>query len=138
MSPAPAIVNLAKDTTGRGAYVFTKRWPGPVADDGSKRWSDPDGPLWRTLDPERSVLRYGFATADYVLGSAALDASWLNDTSMGYRWQGVVFASDPTARIGFEVEPANAKEWHGFNPISCAKLPPILYSPTSAGCTRFC
>lgn len=36
---------------------------------------------------------------------------------MGFRWQGVVFASDPFARIGFEVTPANAKDWHGFNPF---------------------
>jgi hypothetical protein len=88
-------LNLAKDTANRGAYAFTKRWPGPVAEGGSRRPDDPDGVLWRTLDPERSVLRCGFATPDYVLGSAGLDARWLDDTSMGFRWQGVVFASDP-------------------------------------------
>lgn len=115
--PPPAIVNLAKDTTRRGSYVFAKRWPGPVAKERGKRTGDPDGPLWRTLGPERSVLRYGFATPGYVLGSAGLDASWLDDASMGFRWQGVVFACNPLARIGFEVKPANAKDWHGFNPF---------------------
>jgi hypothetical protein len=115
--PPPAIVNLAKDTAGRGAYVFTKRWPGPVAQGGGKGADDPDGPLWRTLDPERSVLRYGFATPGYVIGSAGLDPAWLDDASMGFRWQGVVFAGDPLARIGFEVKPANTKDWHGFNPF---------------------
>ncbi len=115
--PPPAVVSLAKDTKNRGTYAFTTRWPGPVADGGAKRGGDPDGELWRTLDPERSVLRYGFCTPSYVLGSAGLDPTWLDDTSMGYRWQGVVFDANPLARIGFEVEPANANEWHGFDPF---------------------
>lgn len=115
--PPPVVVKLARDTAGRGNYVFSKRWPGPVADGGGKGDADPDGILWRTLDPERSVLRYGFATPHYLLGSAGLDATWLDDTSMGYRWQGAVFANDLLARIGFEVKPASAKDWHGFNPF---------------------
>lgn len=118
--PPPAIVNLAQDTKQRGSYVFAKRWPGPVAEGGGRSADDPDGILWRTLDPERSVLRYGFATPDYVIGSAGLDAKWLDDTSMGFRWQGVVFASDPLARIGFEVQPADSTDWHGFNPFFSA------------------
>ena len=116
--PPPAIVNLAQDTTGRGTYVFAKRWPGPVAE--GRRQAVRKirmEMLWRTLDPERSVLRYGFATPSYVIGSAGLDAAWLDDASMGFRWQGVVFASDPLARIGFEVKPASTKDWHGFNPF---------------------
>lgn len=115
--PPPAIVSLAQDTTQRGTYTFTKRWPGPVADGGGRSADDPDGILWRQLDPERSVLRQGFATPNYVLGSAGLDSRWLDDTSMGFRWQGVVFASDPWARIGFEVKPASRTDWHGFNPF---------------------
>lgn len=113
--PPPALVNLARDTTTRGTYTFVKRWPGPVAEGKGKSAEDPDGILWRTLDPERSVLRYGLATPGYVIGSAGLDAAWLDDASMGFRWQGVIFASDPLARIGFEVEPASANDWHGFN-----------------------
>jgi hypothetical protein len=119
--PPQAIEKLAKDTTGRGSYVFAKRWPGPVAEGGGRSSDDPDGVLWRTLDPQRSVLRYGFATPSYVIGSAGLDPTWLDDTSMGFRWQGVVFASDPLARIGFEVEPASTKDWHGFNPFFSAQ-----------------
>ena len=115
--PPPAIVNLAQDTKHRGSYAFAKRWPGPVAEGGGRSADDPDGILWRTLDPERSVLRCGFATPSYVIGSAGLDARWLDDTSMGFRWQGVVFESDPLARIGFEVKPADRTDWHGFNPF---------------------
>jgi len=115
--PPPVIVNLAKDTSGRGSYVFKTRWPGPVAEGKGRNPNDPDGIFWRTLDPERSVLRYGFATPSYVLGSAGLDAKWLDDASMGFRWQGVIFASNPVARIGFEVKPASTNDWHGFNPF---------------------
>jgi hypothetical protein len=115
--PPPVVVSLAQDTTGRGSYVFKTRWPGPVAEGRGKSAEDPDGNLWRTLDPERSVLRYGFATPSYVIGSAGLDAAWLDDASMGFRWQGVIFDSDPLARIGFEVKPANPNDWHGFNPF---------------------
>jgi len=115
--PPPAIVSLAKDTTGRGTYAFAKRWPGPVADGKAKGSGDPDGVLWQSLDPERGVFRYGFATPDYVLGSAGVDTTCEDDVSMGYRWQGVVFASDPLARIGFEVKPAKSNDWHGFNPF---------------------
>ena len=115
--PPPAIANLAKDTSGRGAYSFATRWPGPVAEGRGKNRGDPDGNLWRTLNPEHSVLRCGFATPNYVVGSAGLDAAWLDDASMGFRWQGVVFAGDPLARIGFEVKPANQNDWHGFNPF---------------------
>jgi hypothetical protein len=119
--PPPAIVNLAKDTSGRGTYTFATRWPGPVAEGRGKNSGDPDGILWRTLDPQRSVLRYGFATPSYVIGSAGLVAAWLDDTSMGFRWQGVIFGSDPLARIGFEVKPASAKDWHGLNPFFSAQ-----------------
>ncbi len=115
--PPPVIVSLARDTTARGTYAFAKRWPGPVADGGGKRPPGESDRLWRTLDPEKSVLRYGFATPGYVLGSAGVDASWLDDGGMGFRWQGVVFASDRYARIGFEVLPPNARSWHGFNPF---------------------
>jgi len=113
--PPPVVVKLAQDTTQRGTYSFKTRWPGPLAEGGGRSDSDPDGQLWRTLDPERSVLRCGFATPDYVLGSAGLDPKWLDDAGMSSRWQGVIFASDPLARIGFEVLPADRQDWHHFN-----------------------
>lgn len=143
--PPPAVVALAKDTKTRGNYAFAHRWPGPVADGGGKGSDDPDGVLWRTLDPERSVLRSGYATPDYVLGSAATDPNWLNDTSMGFRWQGVVFESDVLSRIGFEVQPAKDKDWHGFNPffslqdrniLITQKWAPVPPNPPSANPAR--
>lgn len=108
--PPPAIVNLANDTRRRGTYTFAKRSPGPLIPVETHV-------AWRTLVPENTILRYGFATPDYILGSAALDVSWLDDLGMGFRWQGIIFASDPLARVGFEVKPADDKDWHGFNPF---------------------
>jgi len=115
--PPPVIVSLARDTSTRGTYAFAKRWPGPVADGGGKRPPGESDRLWRTFDPEKSILRYGFATPGYVMGSAGLDPKWEDDGGMGFRWQGIVFASDHFARIGFEVQPTNARSWHGFNPF---------------------
>lgn len=139
--PPPVIASLAKDTKGRGTYVFTKRWPGPVVDGKTKDDEDAHGKLWQSLDPERSVFRYGFATPDYVLGSAGVDPDCQDDVSMGFRWQGVVFESDPLARIGFEVKPASTKGWHGFNPfwsvqdrniLVTQKWAPLSQNPKSA------
>jgi hypothetical protein len=65
-----------------------------------------------------------------VIGSAGLDAAWLDDASMGYRWQGVVFHSDPLARIGFEVQPANTKDWHAFNPFFSVQDRNLLITQT--------
>ncbi len=113
--PPPVIVNLAKDTTSRGTYAFRTRWPGPVSEGGGRNADDPDGMLWRKLDPERSVLRCGFATPDYIIGSAGLNPKWVDDAGSSSRWQGIVFASDPAARIGFEVKPADRTDWHAFN-----------------------
>ncbi len=115
--PPPAIVSLARDTSTRGNYSFTKRWPGPVAEGGDRDDNDPDDRLWRRLDPQRSVVRCGFVTPDHILGSVLQNPAYSADTSAGFRWQGIVFASDPLARIGFEVAPAKAKNWHGFNPF---------------------
>jgi len=145
--PPPAIVNLAQDTKHRGSYWFANRWPGPVAEGGGRSGDDPDGILWRTLDPERSVLRCGFATPSYVIGSAGLDANWLDDASMGFRWQGVVFESDPLARIGFEVKPADRTDWHGFNPffsvqdrniLITQKFVPVPPNPRTANPAYLC
>lgn len=115
--PPAAIVSLARDTSTRGAYSFLKRWPGPVAAGGGKRPPGEGDRLWRTLEPERSVNRHGFATPNYVVGSAGVDPSWTDDAGMGFRWQGIVFAGDQFARIGFEVQPRNPRGWHGFNPF---------------------
>jgi hypothetical protein len=115
--PPQAIVDLARDTKNRGTYSFATRWPGPIVPGKGKKSGDPDGVLWRAIDADRSVLRKGFCTPNYVLGSVALPPDTAEDASSGFRWQGVVFAGDKLARIGFEVQPSKKKNWHGFNPF---------------------
>ena len=58
--PPPAIVNLAQDTTRRGVYSFKKRWPGPVAEGGSRNSDDPDGILTFTkeMKPDGPVIQH--------------------------------------------------------------------------------
>lgn len=112
----PAVVrDLATDIDGRGIYNLRTRWPGPIM-------NARDGEIptlgWSILDREKSVLRTGFATPNYMMGSALLDPSWeYAASSSGFRWQGVVFRSNALARIGFEVAPASLRNWHGFNPF---------------------
>lgn len=116
--PSPAIVSLAKDTTTRGTYTFSKRWPGPIAADGGRGLANVDAEgesLWRKLDAEKSILRYGFASPGYVIGSAGVDPTWVEDATSGHRWQGIVFANDPLSRIGFEGQAVGDATWHAFN-----------------------
>lgn len=139
--PPKVVVDLAKDTKMRGNYAFLKRWPGPIAEGGGKGADDPDGVLWRSLNPEKSVLRVGYATPSYIIGSPGLDPAVSNDASMGNRWQGVIFDRDALARIGFETLPATKKDWHGFNPffslqdrniLVTQKWAPVPPNPASA------
>lgn len=113
--PSSAVYALATDFQTRGIYSFKKRTPGP----GIRLDVD------RTLLTDKSTVRYGFATPNYMIGTslvAPLDfanGEW--DKGMGFRWQGVVYAK-PLARIGFEMQMtpeckarnACATEWHGF------------------------
>lgn len=112
----PAVVrDLATDTDGRGIYSFKTRWPGPI-----KNVRDGEIPTlgWSVLDKDKSVLRTGFVTPGYIMGSAGLDPTWeYAASSSGFRWQGVVFRNNSLARIGFEVAPASLRDWHGFNPF---------------------
>ena len=96
--PPPAIVSLARDITTRGPYSYMKRCPGAVA------WgSTHTGSLWRTIDRENTMVRHGFATSHYHMGSHGLNTTAKVDTQHRYqRWQGIVFANDPMARIGLD------------------------------------
>ncbi len=96
--PAPAIVALAREAGGRGAYAWSKRCPGFNA-----LAQEDAAPEWRALDREHSLIRNGFATAQFHLGSHAFDATakvlW---QSRQQRWQGVIFANHPLARISMD------------------------------------
>lgn len=103
--PSPAIVSLAKDISTRGVYSFVKRAPGAVAFGTTENKTTPivvQGSKWRTMDKDNMMVRNGFATSHYSIGSHGLDTTAKTDPYRVQRWQGIVFANDPMARIGLD------------------------------------
>lgn len=98
--PPPAIMNLGSDLAQRGAYEMVERVPGVGA-----RAKD------STISSDKSVYRYAFATAGYVLGSFVLDPqeTYVAPSSQN-RWQGIVFEGDTGARIAPQVTRLKGKE----------------------------
>ncbi len=91
--PSPAVVALARDAV-RGRYSWSKRCPGFFV----SKEAD-----WLSLDPERSIIRNGFSTPHFHMGSHGFDASAEVDwQARQQRWQGVIFANDPMARISMD------------------------------------
>lgn len=88
--PPPVVLKLGQDVAARGSYENVQRVPG-VGERKAKV---------STLDSEKSVLRYGFVTPSYVMGSFVLDPNTAYAPMSGQnRWQGAVFEGDRAARI---------------------------------------
>jgi hypothetical protein len=88
--PPPLVLKLGQDIAARGRYENVQRVPG-VGERMKKT---------TTLDPEKSVVRYGFVTPSYVIGSFSLDPkTTYAPMSAQNRWQGVVFEGDRSSRI---------------------------------------
>ena len=90
------VYDLAHDVDGRGAYEIVQRRVG-LAEPGHTR-----PPLYRMLPDAPGLVRYGYATPDFIIGSfrqtAAGDEAWAAISAQN-RWAGVVFRGDPDARI---------------------------------------
>ncbi len=113
----PAVVaDLAHDSVGRGEYVYISRRPG--------RMTAPEAlpslgghPCWYFMDPHDSrLVRYTWCTPDHIMGCFLVDPLLKESTrvtageteeaqglyaaiSGQNRWQGIVFATRPEARI---------------------------------------
>jgi len=88
--PPPLVLKLGQDIAARGRYENVQRVPG-VGERMKKT---------TVLDPEKSVVRYGFVTPSYVIGSFTLDPkTTYAPMSAQNRWQGVVFEGDRSSRI---------------------------------------
>lgn len=92
----PVVLDIAKDIRGRGEYTVRTRVPA-VAVPGHH--TPPDH---RVLADEGGMVRQAYCTPDFVMGTFLMEArpyaywSMLNSEC---RWQGVVFAGHPDARI---------------------------------------
>jgi len=111
--PPPLVVELALDAAGRGVYESISRRPGlaePSQADAPPRnfLADAQHPFFvaqgvSAIHPAGgSLLRYSYCTPDFVLGTSMVAAraqkDWLAISSQN-RWEGVIFAGHPTARI---------------------------------------
>jgi hypothetical protein len=111
--PSPVVVDLALDVAGRGVYEYLSRRPG-LAEPRKENApplnyvSDPKHPFFvpQGLYPLRpdggGLLRYTYCTPDFVMGTSMVEARPAEDwtaISSQNRWEGVIFAGHPTARI---------------------------------------
>lgn len=89
--PPPVVLKLGRDIAARGSYETRQRVPG--VGERTER-------VVSKVEAEKSVLRYGFVTPSYVMGSFVLDPGAPYTPMSGQnRWQGVVFEGDRSARM---------------------------------------
>lgn len=111
--PSNIVAELARAVEGRGVYESISRRPGlaeprregrPVANfvsDPAHPFYEPQG-VYRLAPEGGGLLRYTYSTPDFVIGTSMVAArprdDWTNISSQN-RWEGVIFAGHPTARI---------------------------------------
>jgi len=111
--PSPVVSELALDVAGRGVYEYTSRRPGlaqprkegePLPNyvsDPKHPFHVPDG-LYPLRPDGGGLLRYSYCTPEFVIGTSMVEArpkeDWTAISSQN-RWEGVIFAGHPTARI---------------------------------------
>lgn len=111
--PPPLVVELALDVVGRGVYESVSRRPGlsesrkegvpprNFTQDPQHPFYEPQG-VYALRAEGGSLLRYTYCTPEFVLGTSMVEAreqkDWTNISSQN-RWDGVIFAGHPTARI---------------------------------------
>lgn len=105
--PPAAVVDLAKDVTGRGPYESLKRVTGVVDESVEMKKGA------RMLSAEKSLPYYTYVTPHYVVGSNFYDTA-CTYYSAASPWQGVILDGAPSARIGFYIKPATTNGWHLF------------------------
>ncbi len=97
--PPQAVVDLAKDTNGRGIYSFAKLGPARRIDKSGGSKDDDEPAFWHRLDRDNPYVLNGFATPNYILGSHRIDTTVEAVNWREQRWEGIVFANNPMARI---------------------------------------
>ena len=111
--PSAVVADLARDGLGRGVYEYWSRRPGLALPrkegetpanfvaDSKNPFFEPQG-VYRLAPEGGSLLRSTYCTPDFVLGTSMVPAlpveNWTAISSQN-RWEGVIFAGHPTARI---------------------------------------
>jgi len=111
--PSPIVADLALDVAGRGVYEYLSRRPGLAqpreadapppnfAPDARHAFFEAKG-VYQLRPEGGGLLRYSYCTPDFVMGTSMVEArpreDWANISSQN-RWEGVIFAGHPTARI---------------------------------------
>ena len=101
--PSPVVVDIARDTEGRGRYELRQRTLGRIKKETPPRGR---GGIW--VRPEGgSLVCYSWCTPSFILGSAIIEAlpheEWAK-IGCHNRWHGVIFAGETDARIVPQVD----------------------------------
>ena len=122
--PAKVVVDMANDQRGRGDYTFARLAPTRVIAGTYElrlqqqgQLDDEERSLWRKLDKDHPFLLEGFATPSYVLGSHAVDTTIPEEKLRNQRWEGLVFANNPMARIYIDGRSDELDEKYISNPL---------------------
>lgn len=103
--PSPVVVELALNWDRRGEYAYVSRRPGVTV----------EGTQGNVIDPDAGdLVRVSWCTPDFVLGMSqvACRKNWAGICSQN-RWNGLIFAGHPTARI-FTQRPKPGR-WSVYN-----------------------
>ena len=97
------VMDIALDVKGRGVYECRSRRPGLRAGGASPDAASEDPESRTVLDPDfGGIVKYSYAAPGFILGTNLLPklpmGAW-SGMSMQNRWQGVIFAGHPDARI---------------------------------------
>jgi hypothetical protein len=107
------VMDMALDPVGRGVYE-TKQYPLGLAVKGYSQ-----SPNYRLRTDAGGIYRYSYCTPDFILGTTMFESRPLEDwtrISSQNRWQGVVFAGHPDARIVPQCRPNIGNHTCAYNP----------------------
>lgn len=117
--PPAVVVDIARDTEGRGRYEIRQRVQG-LGEQGYSfpQMNRPDQPPNRLRTDGGGILRYSYCSPAFILGTPMTEARPVDDwvrISSEARWQGVIFNGEGDPRIVPIPRPANNRV--DYNPF---------------------
>jgi hypothetical protein len=113
--PDPVVAKLVDGSVNLGTFTYCSRRPGRLRADAQENAGLTDEPshifgkgVYQLAPDGGDLLRYTHRTPDYVMGTSMIPAlsveGWSRISSQN-RWEGVIFAGHPTARIFLQPRP---------------------------------